>query len=495
MADLVFPNSRTASEVYRVAKILPLATAREISGVLGKSPQQVQGDLKKLEKAGFVRQDRLGSFTRHGKQAGRWRIKPKALEEAGLTGQTWHDEGNSCQLLFILPMLAQFYQILGQIQNLGKLEEFLWTDGLAMDAAAIFERGWIALYWSGPQETEGEIAGRIDRIISDVGGESNRPARDWPCLLAWVVADEWQHELVDRATRRSGLANCISIWRVSDGNRSGVLAPNPQLGRGRLRQPVRVRGTGGWSWDSRVAASIWSQDNGYANHRMLRLAQNHPGMTLEMGSLDLQEKPTGKSAERTLRQLVRRDLLDCEKDGMHPRYHLDISGVEAMIRLDGATHQDYAGRALSDSWVTRPDRREHHRGALDLMTAFMAGGLTVAPGWRGAVQMGRHAVTPDGLVLPHHSPYGPVFHLVEYERSARGLARATKKLRGFAALRAIGRPNAPLLIVCYDDRAEANFHRAGAGMDVQMLTTTIRRLKEQGPLDCWSMYGEPVRIG
>ena len=35
-------------------------------------------------------------------------------------------------------------------------------------------------------------------------------------------------------------------------------------------------------------------------------------------------------------------------------------------------------------------------------------------------------------------------------------------------------------------------------MGIPLLTTTIKRLEEHGPLDnfgCWSMYGQPARIG
>ena len=263
-------------------KILPLATAKDLAGVVGKSHQQAQGALTKLEDLKLVRQDRFGSFTPRGKRAGRWRLTERALEAEELLGETSHDEGNVCYLLFLLPMLSFFYHVLGQIKNLGNLVDFLWTDGLAMDAAATFERGWIALYWSGPQETENEIAGRMSAILDDVGGRSGRPAPAWPCCSVWVVADQWQRELFNRAASKEG-SDSVSVWCVDDGSRSGVMEPNPRWGRGWLRQTIRQRGEGDWSWDKRVARSIWSQTNGYANYRMLRLAHNFAGMTRKWG--------------------------------------------------------------------------------------------------------------------------------------------------------------------------------------------------------------------
>ena len=44
----------------------------------------------------------------------------------------------------------------------------------------------------------------------------------------------------------------------------------------------------------------------------------------------------------------------------------------------------------------------------------------------------------------------------------------------------------------------AVFQRLGSGMGIPLLTTTIKRLEEHGPLGnfgCWSMYGQPARIG
>ncbi len=495
MEHLEFPNSAAAREVYRVLKFLPLATAKELAGVLGMSDPQAQGALKKLEEEGWVQQERLGSCMPHGKRSSRWWLTPEALAEEGLTGQTWHEEGNRCRLLELLPMLEWFYLILGQIKNLGNLEDFLWTDGLSMDAAGKFEQGWIALYWSGPQETEEEITGRMKRLIDDVGGRMNTPSSGWPCLLAWVVDDEWQEELVRRAGGASGMLHLVSIWRIKDVARSGVMEPNPGPELGWLHQPVRVLGVGEWPWKARAAGSIWSQTNGWNNYRMLRLIHGFPGMTVEMGQSALGEGNNGKSAERTLRDFGKQGVVQCEKDGRLLRYHLLAPGIEVMVRLDRGHHIDYRGRALSDSWVTRPDRRTHEAGAMDLLTCFMTARLPVAPGWRASIYRARVTIKPDGVVWLKDGPYGPGWYLLEYELSARGRSRANDKLRSFAVLRHLG---IPLLIVCFNDKAEAAFHEVGANLDVRMVTTTVNRLAEHGPLGnyaCWTMYGEPVRIG
>ena len=494
MAHLVFPESITATEVYRVLKPLPLAAAKDLAGVLRMLPEQVHPALQKLEEAGWVRQTLLGSCMPQGRPARRWRLSPEALEQEGLTGQTWHEDGNSCEALFWLPKLAWFYLVIGEIRNLGGFLDFLWTDGLAMDAAVRFELGWVALYWSGPQETENEIGVRMSAILDDVGGRSGRPAPAWPSFSVWVVCDQWQKELVTRAASKEW-SDSVSIWCVDDGSSSGVMEPRSGLGRGWIQQPVRSRGTGGWEWEPRVAHSIWNQPNGYVIYRMLRLPQNHPAMTGEMGRLDLKEGERGGASEKTLRNLVRKGLLDSERDGKHLRYELTAKGIEVMIRLDKATHVDYRNRALSDSWVTRHDRREHESGAMNLMTVFMDARLPVAPGWRGSLYLGKLTIKPDGIVRLNHGPYGPGWYLLEYELSARSRSKAARKLRAAAALQHLG---IRILFVCYNKMAEDNFHAVGGDMGVRMLTTTVERLGLYGPLDnwdCWSMYGEPVRIG
>ena len=91
--------------------------------------------------------------------------------------------------------------------------------------------------------------------------------------------------------------------------------------------------------------------------------------------------------------------------------------------------------------------------------------------------------------VPGSSPYGPTRAYFEYERTARGEARVGRKLNG---------DGCPVLIVCWNDEAESVFQDLGSGMGIPLLTTTIKRLEEHGPLGnfgCWSVYGQPARIG
>ena len=123
---------------------------------------------------------------------------------------------------------------------------------------------------------------------------------------------------------------------------------------------------------------------------------------------------------------------------------------------------------------------------------FLARGLPVAAGWRSWEQLKASGISPDGMVFLERSPYGPTWAYFEYERTARGEARVGRKLTGYGSDdRGYGWP---ALFVCWNDDAESVFQDLGSGMGIPLLTTTIKRLEEHGPLGnfgCWSVYGQP----
>ena len=139
----------------------------------------------------------------------------------------------------------------------------------------------------------------------------------------------------------------------------------------------------------------------------------------------------------------------------------------------------------------------HEDGLMSMMSEFMKSGFPVAAGWRSWEHLGRGGgISPDGMVLLEQSPYGPGWHYVEYERSARGRYRAQRKLKGYSSPRR--QDDWPVFLVVWNERAEEYFWEVGRENQLAMLTTTIGRLAEHGALgnwDCWKMYGEPVRIG
>ena len=55
-----------------------------------------------------------------------------------------------------------------------------------------------------------------------------------------------------------------------------------------------------------------------------------------------------------------------------------------------------------------------------------------------------------------------------------------------------------MIFAVRDDKVEAIFQQLGGAGNLPMLTTTLQRLKDFGPLgnaDCWSRYGQMVFVG
>ena len=121
----------------------------------------------------------------------------------------------------------------------------------------------------------------------------------------------------------------------------------------------------------------------------------------------------------------------------------------------------------------KPDGFEvHEYGLLEVAQEFAAAGLVVVAGWRDWENLGSGGgIAPDLLVYLRYGPYGPGWHYLEYERSARSPSAAARKLGGYdSPLRG---NDWPVLVVCRTDRAELNFQQSGMGMGIRMMTTTI----------------------
>ena len=85
---------------------------------------------------------------------------------------------------------------------------------------------------------------------------------------------------------------------------------------------------------------------------------------------------------------------------------------------------------------------------------------------------------------------------LEYELSDRSYKAVKPRCDKYASEYRLD--NNLLLVVCHDDRAERNFHVAGAAYswELRMVTTTLRRLRDDGVAgdSVWSNYGEPTTL-
>ena len=134
----------------------------------------------------------------------------------------------------------------------------------------------------------------------------------------------------------------------------------------------------------------------------------------------------------------------------------------------------------------------------DLVLPFIIAGNRTACGIRSWEDMGKEGggIKPDAMILLLDTPFGPGWVYVEYELTAQSPDQVRGKLLGYGS--DLRRDDFPVLVVCANDLAEANFHAAGRDLGIRMLTTTVARLRQHGPLgnrECWSRYGEMVQIG
>ena len=229
------PETRRALEVQVQ---LPLSSVAEQAAVQGCLPQQVYPKTRELERirattdtgeeAGLVNQVRLGSPMVNARPGARRSLDPRVLETVLGPGTwpAWHEEGNLCRLLEIYPSLTWFYHVVGTIDSLGELREFLWLEDWPLDGATRFDNGWIGLCWSGFLETEGEVAARLQKLGPKLVEDRATEEVPWPGMIVFVVPDRWQEERVRRAVRGyPAVEKYVSTWCIADGRRTGISEP------------------------------------------------------------------------------------------------------------------------------------------------------------------------------------------------------------------------------------------------------------------------------
>ena len=471
---------------------LPLASASDLAAVMGCQPAVLYHPLRKLREAGLVDSVTLGC-TRE--RTARWFFTDAGMAKMERDPISWHDEAHRCRLLELLPSVEWFYPVVGSVEGMGRLVAFQWVVDQGFDAAAKFENGWIALFWSGYLQTEETIEDRLTRLGQDIRElRTYGEEAPWPGMLCYVVSDRWQATLVNRVARNLRLDEMVSVWCVADGTRTGIRNPEPS--RGWIYQTVYRQGLGGWPWLKRVEASPWSKKRGVAVSRVLDLVAQWPGITLSQCRQMLGEDRTGRGADAALKTLREHRFVDQVQNGRATHYGPTSRGINCLVRRDRTKTSSYQRRALANSWFQKPELRTHEEGVISLMTQFAAAGVPVAPGWRSWEHLRHSAIAPDALVYLVDTPLDSGWHYVEYERSARSPSRVRKKLAGYRSSR---RQNDwPVMVVCWNPEVESLFHDVASANDISMFTTHIKRLGAYGPMNndhCWKLIDEPVVIG
>ena len=483
--------------VVRAVLDLPLASAGDIAAVQDRTVSGVHARLRGLSAEGLG-ESRLVKSVHLCCARGpvdRYFLTEYGQAEFGLSGVTWHQPGTLARLLERLTSVEWLYPAAAALPGLGGFQAFRWVDNVAFDAAVRYERGWAALFWAGLLRSEQVFKERLEQFGDDLltlqaGGGPPRPG-----LICVVASDRWQVELALRVARGYGMEDWVRVWCVSDDSWHG--AEVPLTSRGWVHQPVYLRKMGRCAWDKRVRKSLWAVAGGQDAARVLQAAAEWPGMPTRLARVVLAECPSGRRAQNSCRRLMQLGLLDRWQERGAYRYRLSPQGMELLAGLDRASEVGAWRRIRMARWE-KPDGFEvHEYGLLEVAQEFAAAGLVVVAGWRDWENLGSGGgIAPDLLVYLRYGPYGPGWHYLEYERSARSPSAAARKLGGYdSPLRG---NDWPVLVVCRTDRAELNFQQSGMGMGIRMMTTTIPRFRRHGAvgnLACWSRYGEPVAIG
>ena len=497
--------SRGTADVLRLLFWLPLASADDIAGILSRSVSSVLKALRCLRQA-RLRQARLVESAQLGctmRQRQRWHLAGECLDQTGLSGATWHDGAARCRLLEMLPALEQVYQAIGSVRTMGAFLEFQWLDALGIDgpscdAVVRFQGGWTALFWCGSLMSEAILAERLLRFPLDCQALAVGAPRPWPNRLLLVVMDEWERELAGRVLEDLGLEGQASVHCVADGSVTGPTHPGE--GRGWVYQPLRKRSEES-SWERALAASPWAGAGGLESGRVLEAVVQWPGSRLRVLKAVAQEGEGQNRVRGTCRRLAASGLVLQAGEGRDARYFAATRGLGLRAGQDRVRPADARRRSGLSQWQEASARTlrhtvsaPHEDGLRDLLTHFISNGCPVANGPRHTEHLGAQGgIAPDAMVHLTESPYGPGWHYVEYERSARSRSRVEEKLRGYGSPRR--RDRYPVVLVCWDDEAEAAFREQGRELGLALVTTTLERLREDGPAGCWSMYGEPVRLG
>ena len=488
-------NAKVSLGAQHVLSLLlhaPLGSASDLGTMVGSERSGMYGRLNELKEAGLVDCLWMG-WSRNGVQ--RWWVTDHGLEVVGAWGMTWHHEFPRCKLVERLPMVEWFYRAAGEVgAGLGGLRGFQWMGGVSFDAVVRSAGGWAVVLWSGVLENEKRVVRRLEKLGAELDVLGGAERRSWPSVICFVVADEWQRELVLRASRRFRLEDMVSVLCVADESWKPALRPGS--GMGRIHKRVEIKDTGQWGWERRMMEGLFTLERGVLSGRVLDVVAEWPGASLKMVKTGVGMRDS-REVQRACKALWEMGMVERGwEDGMY-RYAIGGKGFHLLARRDKVVNVMSQFKKYMPGWMDRKNMKTHEQGVMELVGQFKEEGVPAAAGWRTWEHLGGNGgIAPDAMLYLRESPYGEGWHYVEYERSARGEARIFRKLRGYGSVR---RQDAwPVVAVVWNDEVEGIFHDVGSERNVPLVTATLSRLSEYGAVGndrCWQNYGEPVRLG
>ena len=403
-----------AASVLEVLRWLPVASADDLAAIMGRPATAVPTDLKKARGQSLVGSDQLGC-TRGQRQ--RWFLSDSCLARSGLQGDTRHDEAARCRLLQLLPAVEQFCRVVGSVKNLGAFRKFQWLDatgdeGPSCDAAALYENGWISLFWCGTLLSETHLADRMVRFPLDCQTLAVGSPQPWPSQVHLVTADEWGREMAIRIVQDFGMERMAGVWCVAD--KTAAVPDHAGTGRGWIYQPVRRRQSGRSSWETSLAQSPWSGAGGLMAARVLDAVVQWPGARLPFLRALLQEGPGEGRVGQMCQQLAADGLVLKHGSGQSARYFATGRGINVRCSQDRIHHLDAWSRTGLSQWqephrtvVKHTVSPAHEDGLRGFLRNFAAEGCPVANGTRYGEHLGSDGgINPDAMLYLRFGPYG-----------------------------------------------------------------------------------------
>ena len=307
-----------------------------------------------------------------------------------------------------------------------------------------------------------------------------------PSAQVVVAFDAWAGELA-----RSTLSHDTpTIFCTPDGNCTPAVELRPSrdlvsdpAGHPNVGRPENVNL---WLRDNPDVAAI----DGRLAHRLFLAVCQFPAMRASWLAEVVNGSP--KSVRRHLRRFVDTGLVAVFDE----RHYLSEQGMRRaanMSRVLPGIIKSRHGPYL-DRWYREHERR-HNDGVNRLVVRFAREGVEAFAGWRAEVNVpGLTQVRPDLLVLVQDGPIGGGPHYIEYERHAVAPYEVVHKLGPYRRIARLGRP-LPLLMVCRNEQAEANFREVREGLP---MLTAIQGPALAGPLTgiatVWRLDGTQVAL-
>ena len=405
-----------------------LATTGDIGLLMGCSGKYASSLLDEVVQSEYVRRSSLGW---EGGLAGRAWLTDKLREDLDLRYGYCDEPWFLARRLERLPLVEHCYPAVAQVEGLGQIRQIAWHEQLCIDASVYFEHGWVAMLYSGLLETRTDIRERVSLTASQITEYSGGRTDAWPDLFLWIVADRWQAEMVKSVAASFGIQDRFAFYVAADGTYTPSAERFPHS-CGYVYQPLSPRDMGGWPWERRLEDSPWGMPDGRVLGQVLDAVLRFPGAWFSL----IKAASGGEDKQRVARALKRlRDLRWIESRPLKgkARYSVTGPGYHQAARRDGVSNVGWESWANVPAFRGRPQLQDHEDGVMALFGEFLEAGCQVEPGRRGGDDLGqrRGGIVPDGIVYLARGPYGPGWYYIEYERSARGKARAKRKLTGY----------------------------------------------------------------